>query len=209
MNEAAPYNDVVKAMYAANRPEAPSIPGHLIFDATFRARYPVGNVAPSYALPDAMLTPALKQFLLWDQTLAGLARKIGVDPAGLERTVERSNEHARAGVDPDFGRGTSVHDRYYGDPRGGSNPCLGPIEKPPFYSVEVYPGDLGTKGGLRTDVKARVLRSDDVPIAGLYAAGNCSASVMGNTYPGAGGTIGPAMTFSWIAARHATEDRVD
>ncbi len=209
MNEAAPYNDVVKAMYAANRPEAPSIPGHLIFDATFRARYPVGYVAPSYAMPDAMLTPALKKFLLWDQTLAGLARKIGVDPAGLERTVERSNEHARAGVDPDFGRGTSVHDRYYGDPRGGSNPCLGPIEKPPFYSVEVYPGDLGTKGGLRTDVKARVLRGDDAPIAGLYASGNCSASVMGNTYPGAGGTIGPAMTFSWIAARHATEDRVD
>ncbi len=205
MNEAAPYNDVVKAMYAANRPEAPSIPGHLIFDAGFRARYPVGSIEPSYALPDSRLPADLKKFLVWDQTLAGLAAKIGVDPAGLERTVRRANEFARTGTDTDFGRGDSMQDRYYGDPRIGSNPCLGPIEKPPFYSVIVQPGDLGTKGGLRTDASARVLRGDDEPIPGLYASGNCSASVMGNTYPGAGGTIGPAMTFAWIAGCDATQ----
>jgi 3-oxosteroid 1-dehydrogenase len=203
MNEAAPYNDVVKAMYAANRPEAPSIPGHLIFDARFRKRYPVGSVEPSYTMPDRKLSPNLKQFLTSDSTLSGLAEKIGVDPKGLERTVERVNEFARIGKDSDFGRGESLQDRYYGDPRTTPNPCLGPILEPPFYSVEVQPGDLGTKGGLRTDEKARVLRSDGGIIEGLYASGNCSASVMGSSYPGAGGTIGPAMTFGWIAGREA------
>ncbi len=204
MNEAAPYNDVVKAMYAANSAETPCIPAHLIFDATFRARYPVGGIAPSYAMPDRMLSPELKEFMVRDRTLAGLARKIGVNPAGLEQTVERFNQFAREGIDHDFGRGKSLHDRYYGDPRVDPNPCLGAIEKPPFYSIEVHPGDLGTKGGVVTDADARVMRGSE-PIPGLYAAGNCSASVMGNTYPGAGGTIGPAMTFAWIAARHATK----
>ncbi len=204
MNEGAPYNDVVKAMYAANRPEAPSIPGHLVFDATFRARYPVAGVDPSYAMPDSALTPELKEFMVSAPTVAGLANEIGVDPAALERSVVRFNEFARKGKDSDFGRGASLQDRYYGDPRVGPNPCLGTIEKPPFYSVKVQPGDIGTKGGLRTDTKARVLRDNDEPIPGLYASGNCSASVMGATYPGAGGTIGPAMTFAWIAARDAT-----
>ncbi len=209
MNEAAPYNDVVKAMYKANRPEAPSIPGHLIFDATYRGRYPVAGVDPSYAMPDSALTPELKKFMVSAPTLADLAEKIGVDSATLERTVARSNEFARKGADSDFGRGASSQDRYYGDPRVGPNPCLGVIEKPPFYSVQVHPGDLGTKGGLRTSPKAQVLNGNDEPIPGLYASGNCSASVMGTTYPGAGGTIGPAMTFAWIAARDATDECAD
>ncbi len=204
MNEAAPYNDVAKAMYAANRPGAASIPGHLVFDASFRKRYPIGSLEPSYAMPDSRLKPELADFLAIADTLEGLAKKIGVDPRGLERSVQRNNEFARTGVDLDFGRGTSLQDRYYGDARAEPNPCLGPIEKPPFYSVVVHPGDLGTKGGLRTDTRARVLDANDVPIAGLYAAGNCSASVMGTTYPGAGGTIGPAMTFGWLAAQDAT-----
>ncbi len=203
MNEAAPYNDAGKAMYAANSAEEPSIPGHLIFDATFRSRYPVGSVDPSYAMPDSALTPDLKEFMTFAPTLAGLADKIGVDPTKLERTVARFNEFAHKGKDPDFGRGASLQDRYYGDPRVGPNPCLGPLEKPPFYSVQVFPGDLGTKGGVRTDARARVLRQDGEPIPGLYASGNCSAAVMGDSYPGAGGTIGPAMTFAWIAARDA------
>src|SRR5688572_10016986 len=102
---------------------------------------------------------------------------------------------ARKGEDEDFHRGESVYDRYYGDPRITPNPCLAPIDKPPFYAVEMVPGDIGTKGGLVTDAHARVLRADGTVIEGLYAAGNNSASVMGRSYAGAGATIGPAMTF--------------
>jgi len=93
-----------------------------------------------------------------------------------------------------------VYDRYYGDPRNRPNPNLGPLVKPPFYAVRIVPGDLGTKGGLRTDERARVLRADGTPIPGLYAAGNASAAVMGRSYAGAGATIGPAMTFGYLAA---------
>lgn len=203
MNEAAPYNDVVKSMYAANRPDAPTMPSYLIFDSTFRKRYPIGSVEPSYSTPDSKLSPEQRKFITIDDTLTGLAGKIGVDPERLTKSVSRQNDFARKGDDLDFGRGRSLQDRYYGDSRVGPNPCLAPIEKPPFYSVEVQAGDLGTKGGLRTNPDARVLRGDDTLIEGLYASGNCSASVMGTTYPGAGGTIGPAMTFAWVAARHA------
>ena len=92
-----------------------------------------------------------------------------------------------------------MYDRYYGDPRNHPNPCLGPVDEPPFYAIRVVPGDLGTKGGLRTDSRARVVRDDGTPIPGLYAAGNASAAVMGRSYAGAGATIGPAMTFGYIA----------
>ena len=105
-----------------------------------------------------------------------------------------------AGRDEEFGRGDSAYDRYYGDPRVRPNPNLAPLARPPFYAVTIVPGDLGTKGGLRTDEHARVLREDGTPIPGLYAAGNASASVMGHSYAGAGATIGPAMTFGYIAA---------
>jgi len=120
--------------------------------------------------------------------------------AGLVKTVAGFNEFAAAGRDEDFGRGDSAYDRYYGDPRL-ANPNLAPLARPPFYAVKIVPGDLGTKGGLRTDSRARVLRADGTVIEGLYAAGNASASVMGHSYAGAGATIGPAMTFGYIAAR--------
>ena len=109
---------------------------------------------------------------------------------------------ARAGRDPEFHRGESLFDRYYGDEKVKPNPCLAPLDAPPFYGIETYPGDLGTKGGLKTDVEARVLTEDGKVIPGLYAIGNCAASVMGPTYPGAGGTMGPAMTFAYIVARN-------
>jgi 3-oxosteroid 1-dehydrogenase len=121
----------------------------------------------------------------------------------LEATIRRFNESARSGKDADHGRGESLQDRYYGDTVVRPNPCLAPLERAPLYALGVHPGDLDTKGGLRTDTQARVLSNGGEPIPGLYAAGNCSASIMGNTYPGAGGTIGPAMTFGYIAARHA------
>ena len=113
--------------------------------------------------------------------------------------MQRFNGFARAGKDEDFSRGDSAYDRYYGDPRCRPNPNLAPLAEPPYYAVKIVPGDLGTKGGLRTDERARVLRQDGSVIPGLYAAGNASAAVMGHSYAGAGATIGPAMTFGYIA----------
>lgn len=204
VNESSPYNDFVKGMYAAHRTGTAAIPAHLVFDATFRHRYPVGPVRPGSIQPDAALRPALREkFLARADSLAGLAAVIGVDPAGLEATVSRFNGFARRGRDEDFGRGETLSDRYYSDPAVSPNPCLAPLETPPFYAVKVYPGDLGTKGGIVTDRDARALDVSGQPIPGLYAAGNCSASVMGETYPGAGGTIGPAMVFGFLGAEHA------
>jgi 3-oxosteroid 1-dehydrogenase len=119
----------------------------------------------------------------------------------LAKTVARFGEFAQAGHDADFRRGESAYDRYYGDPRVRPNPNLAPLARPPFYAVKIVPGDLGTKGGLRTDEQARVIREDGTVIEGLFAAGNASEAVMGRSYAGAGATIGPAMTFGYIAAR--------
>jgi len=204
MNEAEPYNDVGKSMYRANTPDGTAIPAFFVFDRKFRKKYACGPMLPGASMPDWALPRDLEgDFFEKSETLEGLAQKIGVDADGLNETVRRFNQSAQIGEDPEFGRGDSLQDRYYTARAEGPNPSLGPIEKPPFYAVRVYPGDLGTKGGFRTDASARVLTPADEPIAGLYAAGNCSAAAMGRTYPGAGGTIGPAMTFGFIAAEHA------
>jgi 3-oxosteroid 1-dehydrogenase len=146
--------------------------------------------------------------LYWkDDTLAGLAKQIGVDAAGLEGTVVKVNDYARTGKDPDFGRGGNVFDRYYGDSNIKPNPCLAPFRKGPYYAMRLDAGDIGTKGGLLTNEHAQVVREDGAAIAGLYAIGNCSASVMGTSYPGAGGTLGPAMTFAYVAANHLASQR--
>jgi 3-oxosteroid 1-dehydrogenase len=123
----------------------------------------------------------------------------GLSPVRLRDTVDRFNQLARAARDTDFGRGDSAYDNYYGDPTL-PNPNLAPLVKPPFYAIPLVPGDIGTKGGVLTDTQARVLRADGSVIEGLYAAGNASASVMGESYPGPGATIGPAMTFGYVAA---------
>lgn len=206
MNEAAPYNDIGKDIYAAHSEHSPAIPAFLIFDALYRKRYPCGPMRPGYATPDRALPKSLEgSFFEKADTLDALATKLGVDSDGLVDTVRRFNAYALEGKDPEFGRGDSLQDRYYSVAEDLPNPNLAPIEKPPFYAVKIYPGDLGTKGGFRTDTQARVLDAGDAPIPGLYAAGNCSAVVMGRTYPGAGGTIGPAMAFGFLAAEHALE----
>jgi 3-oxosteroid 1-dehydrogenase len=181
-----------------------AIPAFLVFDRRFRKKYACGPMMPGATTPDWALPEEAKGgFFEKSRTLDGLARKIGVDADGLVETVRRFNQFARAGKDPDFGRGDSLQDRYYTARADGPNPSLGPIETPPFYAVRVYPGDLGTKGGFRTDARARVLTEAGEVIPGLFAAGNCSAAAMGRSYPGAGGTIGPAMTFGYIAAEQA------
>lgn len=129
-----------------------------------------------------------------------MAKKCGIELQGLKATLERFNRFARAGVDEDFGRGNSAYDNYYGDPTY-KNPNLGEIVKPPFYAVKIYPGDLGTKGGIVANEHGQALRNGQ-PIEGLYATGNCSASVMGRVYPGPGSTLGPTTVFGYISANH-------
>ena len=196
VNEAAPYSDVVHVMYDRNG-ISPDIPAWLIFDQNYRNRYLFRDISPALPFPQSWYDAGA---VVQDWTLAGLAAKIGVPASALTGTVSRFNGFARTGRDPDFHRGDSAYDHYYTDPAVGPNSCLAPLWLPPYYACKIVPGDLGTKGGLRTDTRARVLRTDGQVIPGLYAAGNSSAAVMGHSYAGAGSTIGPAMTFGNIAA---------
>lgn len=204
VNEAAPYLEFVDAMYRDNQPSGgQSIPAWVIFDGHFRFNYAMGPLMPAQVMPDSRLRKEWLNALYFKaDSLAALAAQIGVDGAGLERTVQRMNGFARSGVDADFGRGGNVFDRYYGDSNVKPNPCLAPLSKGPYYAMRLDAGDIGTKGGLLTNEHAQVLRQDGQAIPGLYAIGNCSSSVMGTSYPGAGGTLGPAMTFGYIAAHH-------
>jgi len=208
VNESLPYADIVRAIYERNEPAAPCIPAWLVFDASYRRRYPAGPALQSSVQPDWALPRNVKDnFLVRAESLRELADRIGVDPDGLESAVARVNGFARSGTDLDFQRGETSIEKYYGDARVTPNPCLAPLETPPFYAIEVYPGEIGTKGGLEVDEHARVLRDDGSIIDGLYAFGNCSAPVMGRTYPGAGATLASATTFGYIAANHVLQDR--
>lgn len=202
VNEAAAYPDVVTAMYADDAKGNGAVPAWFIFDAQFRKKYPAGLFLPGQMQPDSALPKDwLDKVYYRADSLAALAAKIGVDAQGLAATIERFNAHAEKGEDPDFHKGTTAIDRYYSDPQNQPNPCLGPLTDGPFYAIRLDPGEIGTKGGLLTDEHARVLREDGGVIEGLYATGNTSAAVMGKTYAGAGSTLGPAMTFGYLAAR--------
>ena len=209
VNEAAPYLEFVDAMHRDNQFSAgKSVPAWCIFDAHFRFNYAMGPLMPGQIMPDSRLRKEWLNNLYWKaDTLADLARQIGIDSVGLEATVTKVNDYARTGVDLDFARGGNVFDRYYGDCNVKPNPCLAPLRKGPFYAMRLDAGDIGTKGGLLTNEHAQVVRDDGTAIAGLYAIGNCSASVMGTSYPGAGGTLGPAMTFGYVAANHLASQR--
>ena len=197
VNEAAPYVDAVHAMYDADQPR---VPAWLVFDQRYRDRYLFAARAPRQGLPGSWYRAGMAAKA---PTLEALAEEIAIPPAALAATVTRFNRFAETGTDEDFGRGTSAYDRYYGDPRNRPNPCLAALIAPPFYAVKIVPGDLGTKGGLVTDARSRVLRADGSVIGGLYAAGNTSALVMGRTYAGPGATLGPAMTAGYLAALDA------
>ena len=194
VNESSPYVDAVHAMYDGDPPHVPS---WLVFDQRYRSTYVFAGLPPGKPFPRRWYDAGVVHRA---PSIAELAALIGADPQAMDKTVVRFSEFAQAGTDEDFHRGDSAYDRYYGDPRRRPNPNLAPLERPPFYAVKIVPGDLGTKGGLVTDERARVLRADGSPVPGLYAAGNTSAAVMGNSYAGAGATIGPAMTFGYIAA---------
>lgn len=172
-----------------------NLPAYLIFDAQYAARYPLGTRQPGQPIP---------AWVMRADTLEGLAPQIGLDPAMLTETVARFNADADAGHDPEFGRGTSAYDHFYGDrSRSGTAVTLGAIREAPFYAVEIHSGLLGTNGGPRTDGQARILGHDGAPIPGLLGAGNAIACPTGGIYAGAGGTLGPALTFGYLAGRAA------
>ncbi|HSV78166.1 MAG TPA: FAD-dependent oxidoreductase [Ramlibacter sp.] len=205
VDESCPYPEFQQAMFADHARTGGGIPAWIVFDADFRRNYPIGPLLPGRAVPDRKLPPQWLGTLYWrDDTLQGLARRIGVDPQGLVASAARMTAFARSGRDLEFGRGGNVFDRYYGDDSVGPNPNLAPIARGPFYAVQLHPGDIGTKGGLLTDRDARVLDAQGAAIPGLYSVGNNAASVMGPSYPGAGSTLGPALTFAYRAVAHIT-----
>jgi 3-oxosteroid 1-dehydrogenase len=199
MNEAKSYHVAAQAMLAADRPDVRTIPAYILFDARFQRRYPMGPLMPwPLCLQSRAVRATVARAPTWEQ----MAWKLGLPADVLQQTIERFNADARRGSDTEFGRGFDEYERYYGDPKVGPNPTLAPLEQAPFYAMQLHLGDIGTNGGLATDEQGRVLGSAGEVIAGLYAAGNTTASVMGHSYPGAGSTLGPAMTFAFLGMRH-------
>jgi len=201
LNEAASYHIVGQQMAKRDAEHKDASPSWFVFDHEYRHKYPVGPLMP--IMPDWFQRGEVQQILKKGRTLDELAHEIGVEASALCATVKRYNDGAAKGEDPDFHRGEAAYDKMYGDPRVTPNPCLRPLSNGPFYAMPIYPGDIGTNGGLLTDDRARVVGTNGKPIPGLYAIGNNAASAMGESYPGAGVTIGPALTFGYIAARDA------
>ncbi|HEY3699707.1 MAG TPA: FAD-dependent oxidoreductase [Spongiibacteraceae bacterium] len=199
VNESVAYTTAVQAMY-----EPGNLPTYLIFDSRYKRDYPFGPLLPggmhlNWLQPGHIRTQLLKSA----DSLDDLAELLNIPARGLADTVQQFNQFAQTGKDEHYRRGENSYDLIYGDVRIKPNPCLAPLVEAPFYAIEVYPGDIGTKGGLLTNPNAQVVDQSGNAIPGLYAIGNCSASVMGRYYPGAGATLGPAMTFGFLAAEHA------
>ncbi|MGY2703679.1 3-oxosteroid 1-dehydrogenase [Nocardioides sp. HB32] len=203
MNEALPYVEAVHEIYRGEATGVGHVPAWMVIDQRYRNRYLFAGLSPRQPFPGRWYKNGTVRKAA---TLEELAEQIDLPPGALTETVTRFNGFARAGIDEDFHRGESAYDKYYSDPTVKPNPSLHPIDHGPFYAVRIVPGDLGTKGGLVTDERARVLRPDGSVIAGLYAAGNCSSAVMGRTYAGPGATIGPALTFGYLAAETISQE---
>ncbi|WHS30354.1 MULTISPECIES: FAD-dependent oxidoreductase [Brucella/Ochrobactrum group] len=195
-NEGGPYHDYVCDMIAAT-PEGQPVVSWLICDHRFLRRYGLGAVKPAPVPYRRWLNNG---YLIKGATITELAERCGIDAAGLNATVTAFNRDAQWGEDPQFNRGQTLYQRVQGDPDQKPNPCIAPIRNGPFYAVRIVPGSLGTFTGIVTDAFARVLDASGQPIAGLYAAGNDMNSIMGGHYPSGGITLGPAMTFGFLAA---------
>ncbi len=197
LNDAGPYNDFTRDMAAAGVERA-----YFICDHHHLRKYGFGplRMGPAWL---RRVKPLIDiGYLHRAPTLAALALKVGIDPAGLESCVARYNQFAAEGADPDFGRGDTLHDRRSGDGENKPHPNLAPLVKAPFYAIRIFEGDVGTWVGLKTDPQARVVREDDSPIPGLYACGLDAHSVFSGQYPSGGSSLGPAMIFGYIAAKH-------
>lgn len=197
MNEAQSYTDAGHDQYARNE-KASAIPAWLIMDTNHRNKYILGTLFPRMKPSKEALA---RKVMFQAESIEDLAQQIGVDPAGLASTTRRYNELCTTGIDTDYGKGSNAYDRVFGDPTANRpNPNMGPVDRPPYYAVAIWPGDLGTKGGLLTDEFQRVLDKESQPIPGLFAIGNTAASIMGRTYLGGGSTLGPALTHGYLVA---------
>lgn len=200
VNEGASYHHFVEGMLGSGKDLNENLPAYLVCDHQFIQTYGVGVIPPGCR----NLRPFKRSgYLLWANTIPELARKIGVSPSGLSATLRQYNADVAAGKDSAFGKGETTVSRFNGDAKKHPNPCLGPVQAPPFYAVQIFPADAASCTGLRTDKDARVLDDRDIPIDGLYACGNDMASVLKGSYPGPGATLGPAIVFAYRAALHA------
>jgi succinate dehydrogenase/fumarate reductase flavoprotein subunit len=198
VNEGNSYHDFVQGLFAACEGEE-QVTAYLVTDHRAIRAYGLGYVKPR---PFSLSSHLASGYLLRANTLSALAAEAGIDATAFEQTVVEYNRNAARGEDPAFGKGSTAYNRFYGDADHQPNPCLAPLAQPPYYAVKVVVGEIGTYDGIRTDRHARALNAQREPIPGLYAVGNDMASIMGGAYPGPGITLGPAMTFAWIAARH-------
>jgi 3-oxosteroid 1-dehydrogenase len=199
MNESGSYMAYCRGMLERNR-TVPALPSWAILDSVFIRNYMLAGSMPGAKKPDSWFDQG---FLKKAATIEELANLISVDPAALRRTVDRFNDFSAKGHDDDFKRGDRAYDKWLGDPYTKPNPSLGAIGEGPFYAMAVYPGDVGTYGGVVTDANARVLRNSGSVIEGLYATGISTASAMGRVYPGAGASVGPSFVWGYVAAKHA------
>jgi succinate dehydrogenase/fumarate reductase flavoprotein subunit len=198
VNEADSYHDFVAAMLRSNVPA--TTPAFLICDRAFIRDFGIGLVHPGTRDLRGFLAAG---YLIGGETIGQLADKIGVDGDQLVQTIERYNRYAETGVDEEFGRGSSELNRFNGDSRARPNPCLRRIGPGPYYAVAVWPSDLASSAGLRTDACGRVMSGDGKILSGLYAVGTDSSSIFRGTYPGPGTMIGPAIVYGWSAAMDA------
>ena len=201
VNEALSYHEFVLAMLRDGNGE-PDRPFYLICDRNFLWSYGLGRIKP--------FTWNYRRYvrsgeLVEAPGIAQLAERIGIKPSSLAATVANYNAEADDGRDPEFGRGSTIYQRHLGDAAHKPNPCVAPIARAPYFALRIHPADLGTAIGMKVDAQARVLREDGRPIAGLYACGNDMGSIMNGNYPGPGITLGPALTFGYIVARHLAE----
>lgn len=201
-NETQSYMSFCQDMLERNKVVG-AVPSWLIFDSQYMANYLVAGTLPGSKKPDTWYDSG---WLKKADTLGELAVQMGIAPEKLQATAERFNGFARRGRDEDFHRGERAYDRFLGDRTQRPSPAMGPVEHGPFYAYQFYPGDVGTYGGVITDVHARVLREDGSIIPGLYATGTSTASVMGRAYPGAGASVGPSFVWGYVAAKHASRD---
>jgi 3-oxosteroid 1-dehydrogenase len=200
MNEGGSYMAYCKGMLERDK-IAPAVPSWAIFDSQYIRKYMLAGTMPGAKKPESWLKDG---YLRKADTLEALAQRIELPPATLRATVERFNGFVARNRDDDFQRGERAYDRFLGDSFHAPNASLGAISEGPFYAIPVVPGDVGTYGGVVTDIHARVLREDGSPIPGLYATGVSTASVMGRAYPGAGASVGPSFVWGYVAAKHAT-----
>jgi 3-oxosteroid 1-dehydrogenase len=199
VREAQSYMSFCQEMLARHK-ISPAVPSWLVIDSEYMARYMVAGTLPGSKKPQAWFDSG---FLKKADTVEELARACGMDPGKLLASVTRFNELVRKGEDDDLHRGAGPYGRFLGDRGHRPSPSLGAVDKPPFYAYQIYPGDVGTYGGVITDKHARVLREDGSAIPGLYATGISTASVMGRAYPGAGASVGPSFVWGYVAANHA------